>query len=254
MIEVKNVSFSYGKTPAVKDVTLDLLPGRFYAIVGPNGSGKTTLLKLLARLSQPQTGLLTLDGKPYPDHGRKEFARLLALLPQGRNVPNMRVYDLVACARFPYLDLSRNLAETDHAAVRSALQATNTEVFAGKHLKTLSGGQRQRVYMAMLRAQETPYVLLDEPTTHLDIAAKLQTIQLLREMTGSGKCVAAVLHELDLALKYADEIIVMDQGTVLSQAGPIETAASGILETAFGIRCRSLALDSGVEYLFEPLL
>ncbi len=250
MIELQTVSFSYGKTPVLSEISLALEPGKLYAVLGPNGCGKTTLMKLLARLEQPKSGTIFLDGKS--DYSRNEFAKRLALMPQGRNIPDTTVFELVCCGRYPHTDFSRRLREADFQIVEIALKATDSDTLAHKRLKKLSGGERQRAYLAMLLAQDTPYVLLDEPTTHLDIACAFQTMELLKQMRDSGKCVVAVLHDLDLALKYADEILLMHRGKLLSKASPEQTVESGMLDRVFGVRCIPIIRDGQREYLFNP--
>ncbi len=253
MIKLENISFAYGKQAVLKNICLSLEPGKIYAVIGPNGSGKTTLIKLLSSLLKPKNGELNLDGKPYGSFGRKDFAKQVALLPQGRNTPDISVYDLVSCGRYPYLDISRKLTEADKQAVSEALIITDTERFADRNVKKLSGGERQRVYMAMLYAQNTPYVLLDEPTTHLDISYGFQIMNMLMEMKMQGKCVVAVLHDLNFALKFADEVILMKGGEIISSATPEETVASKKIQTAFGVSCEKCFTESGeTEFVFKP--
>lgn len=253
MIKVCGVSFAYGKAEILKNISLEFGKGKLYAIVGPNGCGKTTLIKLLSGLNKPKAGSLTLDGQPYSDFKRKEFAKHTALLPQGRNIPNMSVYDFVACGRFPHLGATRRLTAEDEASINTALKSTGTEMFAEKSLRKLSGGERQRVYIAMLLAQNSPYLLLDEPTTHLDISAKFDILSLMCNIKQNGKCVIAVLHDLELALKYSDEIILMLDGEVLSKASPCETVKSGLLNDAFKVNCKAVELDGETRYFFNNL-
>lgn len=251
MIEVKDVSFSYDKEPVLKNVSLALAPGKFYAVVGPNGSGKTTLIRLLSRLSQPDSGQLLLDGKSHAEFERKDFARRLAMLPQSRPVPAISVRELVSHGRFPHLQMSRKLSAEDRRIVERALREAGAEGLACRSVKELSGGQRQRAYLAMLLAQDTPYVLLDEPTTYLDVSAQFTVMDTLQQMSRSGKCVAAVLHDLSLALQYCDELIVMEQGELRASAPPKELADSGVLDRVFNIRCLPLEYKGKTEYVFH---
>ncbi len=251
MIEVKNVSFAYGKAKILKELDLKLEQGKLYAIIGPNGSGKTTLIKLLSAQGKPAEGELFLDEKPYRAFGRKEFAKKVALLPQGRNTPDISVYDLVCHGRYPYLDFTRKMTEADITTVEAALKETDTESFAERNVKSLSGGERQRVYMAMLYAQDTPYVLLDEPTTHLDISYQFQIMQTLEQMKSAGKCVVAVLHELSMALRYADEIILVSEGKIISIADSQKTIDSGNLKRVFGAECYAVECNGKKEYFFS---
>ena len=251
MIEVKNLSFSYGKGRILSDISAKFEKGYFYAIIGANGSGKTTLINNLSRIVKPTSGEIFIDGTDYKDISRKEFAKKVSLLPQGRNVPNMSAFDLVSAGRYPYLDLSRNLSDEDVKIVNISMQMTDTEKFADKNLKRLSGGERQRVYLAMLAAQNTDYILLDEPITHLDMASEYKTLNLLADMSSKGKCVIAVLHNLPLALEYADEICVVDKGKIVKTGTPKEIAGSNVFEEFFGIQCKTINTDGKDRYIFQ---
>lgn len=250
MIEAQNVSFSYAKKDILKGVSLKLDNGKLYALIGPNGCGKTTLINLFARLSSPKDGEIFLNGTNYDSIDRKTFAQKVALLPQGRNIPNMSVYDFVSCGRFPYLDFTRKLNEKDKEIINSALEETDTKIFADKLLKKLSGGERQRVYIAMLLAQNTDHILLDEPTTHLDISAKFDIMNLLSKIKNDGKCVVTVLHDIEFALKYADEIILMSNGEIISKASAEETVNSDLFKSVIGVECQSFTIDGKTVYNF----
>ncbi len=250
MIEAAHLNFSYGKQPILHDISLSFEKGKLYAIIGPNGSGKTTLLHTLARL-RSATGTLTLDNRCYSSIPRKDFAKKLALLPQERHIPDLRVLDLVSAGRFPYLDLSRRLSEADMEIVKSAMKSTEVDAFAEKHLKALSGGERQRAYLAMLTAQNTPYVLLDEPTSHLDISCAFEVMKLLCRMRDEGKCVIAVLHDLSLALRYADELIVMKNGKTEAAACASSLLQSGVIEKTFGVTCQMIRQKGVPVYVFD---
>ncbi len=250
MIKMKDISFAYGKKQVLKDISLTFETGKLYAIIGPNGSGKTTFIHLLARLAKANSGKLWLDGELYEHIDRKAFAKQVAMLPQDRNIPDMTVYDLVACGRFPHLDLSRKLSAEDVRAVRAALHATGAADFLEKAVKQLSGGERQKAYIAMLLAQNSPCILLDEPTTHLDISAKFDIMKLLCEIRNNDKCVIAILHDLDLALQYADEIILMKEGSVLCHEIPQKIMESGNLERVFGVKCESVTQNGQRIYYF----
>ena len=252
MIQLDNLSFSYGGQTVLHNLSAIFTPGKLYAVLGPNGSGKTTLIRLLGRLLQPDSGSLCLDSKPYASYGRKEFARQLALLPQTRPIPAISVQDLVSHGRFPYLGLSRTLGKDDLDAVERAMAAVNVQAFAGRDLRQLSGGERQRVYLALLLAQDTRYVLLDEPTTYLDASAQFSVMENLKCMSQDGKCVIAVLHDLNLALSFADEICLLDQGRIAAFGAPEALVEQGVLDRVFSIRCRSVVVDGIKEYIIRP--
>ncbi len=235
MIKADKLSFFYGKKQVLKDISLEFEQGKLYVIVGTNGSGKTTLLHALARLHKAK-GSLALDGEAYENISKREFAKKLAILPQERIIPDMSVFDFVSAGRYPYLDISRRLTDSDTDAVKCAMKKTGTEGFANINLKKLSGGERQRAYIAMLMAQDTPYVLLDEPTSHLDISHAFEVMELLSEMRNDAKCVVAVLHDLSLALKYADEITVLQNGEIKTRGTPSDIAQSGYIESVFGVK------------------
>lgn len=252
MIQLDDLNFSYGGRTVLHNLSAAFSPGKLYAVLGPNGSGKTTLIRLLSRLLLPDSGSLTLDGKSYESYGRKEFARQLALLPQTRPIPAISVQDLVSHGRFPYLGLSRTPGKDDLDAVERAMAAVNVQAFAGRDLRQLSGGERQRVYLALLLAQDTRYVLLDEPTTYLDASAQFSVMENLKCMSRDGKCVIAVLHDLNLALSFADEICLLDQGRIAAFGAPEALVEQGVLDRVFSIRCRSVVVDGIKEYIIRP--
>lgn len=252
MIQLDNLSFSYGGQTVLHNLSAIFTPGKLYAVLGPNGSGKTTLIRLLGRLLQPDSGSLCLDSKPYASYGRKEFARQLALLPQTRPIPAISVQDLVSHGRFPYLGLSRIPSKADQAAVAQAMEAVNVQSFANRDLRQLSGGERQRVYLALLLAQDTRYVLLDEPTTYLDASAQFAVMENLKRMRQSGKCVVTVLHDLNLALSFCDELCVLNQGRIVAFGAPEAMVDDGVLDRVFSIHCRPVIVDGVKEYIIRP--
>ena len=252
MIQLDNLCFSYGGEAVLHDLSASFSPGKLYAVLGPNGSGKTTLIRLLGRLLPPDCGCLSLDGRSYASYGRKEFARRLALLPQTRPIPAISVQDLVSHGRFPYLGLSRTPGKNDQAAVAQAMAAVNVQALAERDLRQLSGGERQRVYLALLLAQDTRYVLLDEPTTYLDASAQFAVMDNLKRMSQSGKCVITVLHDLNLALSFCDEICLLDRGRIAAFGPPEEIVSAGVLDRVFSIRCRPVFVDGIREYIIRP--
>lgn len=252
MIRLDDLTFSYGGQTVLHNISASFAPGKLYAVLGPNGSGKTTLIRLMSRLLLPESGSLRLDGKPYAGYGRKEFARQLALLPQTRPIPAISVQDLVSHGRFPYLGLSRTPGEADQAAVAQAMAAVNVQSFAERDLRQLSGGERQRVYLALLLAQDTHYVLLDEPTTYLDASAQFAVMENLKRMSQSGKCVIAVLHDLNLALRFCDELFILHQGRLAASGAPEAMVESGVLDKVFSIHCRCVLVDGAKEYIIRP--
>lgn len=252
MIRLENINFSYTDHPVLSDITLEFEKGKLYAVIGPNGCGKTTLLNVIARLITPNNGGLSIDSKAYREHKRKDFAKKLAYMPQHPTGTDMTVADYVTYGRFPHLGISRKLSQVDKHAVTAALKKTDTYRFSERCVNELSGGERQRVHIAMLLAQDTPYILLDEPTAYLDIANRFSVFRLLQAIKDEGKCVIAVLHELDSALKYSDEIIVLNDGKAIIKGSTDDIMNSGYIESVFGVACKAVDIDSKKEYLILP--
>ncbi len=235
MIAVENLSFGYGGAPLLTDVSFTLPDGCVTGVIGPNGSGKTTCLKLCARLLRPGAGRVLVGGKPAEGYDAKAFARTLAFLPQSRPVPMITVRALVSHGRFAYLGMARRLTPRDVAAVDRALEITGMRDCAGRELRTLSGGQRQKAYLAMLIAQGTQHLLLDEPTTYLDIRHQLELGALIRSLRDEGRCVAVVMHDLNQVLRLCDRVLVISEGRLLYQGGADGLCESGCVERAFGV-------------------
>lgn len=234
------VSLGYGKRSISSDLTVSIPAGSFTAIVGPNASGKSTLLRALARLLAPSTGTVLLDGRDLTAFGTKELARSLGLLPQTSIAPEgIRVADLVARGRFPHQKTFDRWSSLDEAAVAAAMNATGITDLSGRHVDELSGGQRQRVWVAMVLAQQTDVLLLDEPTTFLDIAHQISALELFQDLNArEGHTLVAVLHDLNQAARYASHIIAMSDGQVVASGAPREVITVEIVERVFGIRCR----------------
>ncbi len=217
---------------------VEIPAGSFTVIVGPNACGKSTLLRALARLLRPTTGQVLLDGRAISDLPTKEIARRLGLLPQTSLAPDgIRVSDLVARGRHPHQTILRQWSHTDQAAVAAALAATGTTELAGRLVDELSGGQRQRVWVAMLLAQESPTMLLDEPTTFLDIAHQYDLLRLFHGLHAEGRTVVAVLHDLNQAARFADHMIMMRDGEIVASGDPSTIVTAERVEEVFGLPC-----------------
>ncbi|KGI68562.1 ABC transporter ATP-binding protein [Mycolicibacterium rufum] len=239
-LRAEHLSIGYGDTPIVSDVTLAVRDGGVTVIVGPNACGKSTLLRGLARLLRPADGRVVLDGNDIAALHTKEVARRLGLLPQSSLAPDgITVADLVSRGRFPHQKLLRQWSTDDEAAVADAMRLTGVGELAGRLVDELSGGQRQRVWVAMVLAQQTPLLLLDEPTTYLDIAHQVELLDLFAELNrGHGHTVVAVLHDLNHACRYADEIVVMKSGRVVARGVPGTLMTSELVEDVYGLRCQ----------------
>lgn len=247
MFELQEVSVGYGGVPVLQNVSFTAQSGQITALVGTNGCGKTTLLKAVARQLPLLGGSITLQGRPLSAYGRKEYARTAAFMPQVRNIPEITVQGLVSHGRFPYLGLSRQMTAKDRAIVRQAMEQTGVDRWAERDLRELSGGERQRVYLAMALAQGGDAILLDEPTTYLDVAAQFELLEMLRGLADQGKTVILVLHDLAQALQYSDRVAVLSSGMLTAFDMPANLFAQGILDAIFGVTlCRA---PEGTYYL-----
>lgn len=240
-LEAHNLTAGYGEKRVIENLDVAIPDGEFTVIVGPNACGKSTLLKSLARLIEPSRGEVRLDGKPIGSYGSKEVARKLSLLPQNPVVPDgITVEDLVARGRFPYQSLFSQWSKADREAVDAAMERTNVAHLRHRRVTDLSGGQRQRVWLALVLAQNTPVVLLDEPTTYLDIAHQVEVLNVARDLYRQGTTVVAVLHELTLAFRYASHLIVMRDGAICAQGRVEDVVSEELLQEVYGIECEIL--------------
>ena len=235
----RDLTLAYEERVVSRGLGLTIAPASFTVVVGPNGCGKSTLLRALARTLRPRAGQVLLDGVPLAELRTRQIARRLALLPQGPVAPEgITVGDLVARGRYPHQGLLRQWSAADARAVEAALTATETTALRDRHVATLSGGQRQRVWLAMALAQETDLLLLDEPTTFLDIAHQYEVMDLLARLHTEGRTLVAVLHDLNQAARYASDLVVMAEGVVVAQGPPAEVLTAELVEAVFGLPVR----------------
>lgn len=234
MLEARNLSAGYPGRAVLAGVSLAARPGRVLALLGPNGCGKSTLLRTMAGLLPPLGGEVLLDGRR--DYSPRQAARRIAYLPQSRTAPNITVRRLVLHGRFPYLSYPRRYGREDYEAVDRALAAADALDLADRPLPELSGGQRQKAYLAMALAQETEAILMDEPTTFLDIRHQLEVLALVRRLAEEGRGVVLALHDLCLALTAADDVAVLGEGRLLALGGPEAVYQSKVLERVMGVR------------------
>jgi iron complex transport system ATP-binding protein len=241
MIVAEGLCLGYDGPDVVHEVDLDVAAGSFTALVGANACGKSTLLRGLARLLTPRAGRVTLGGADVARIAPRALARRVAVLPQSPVAPEgIRVADLVAHGRYPHQGLFRAHRSDDRAVVARTLAATGTADLAERRVDELSGGQRQRVWLAMVLAQEPEVLLLDEPTSALDVAHQVEVLDVLRDQARAGRTVVLVSHDLTLAARYADELVVMAEGRVVARGEPTTTLTEDVVERAFGIRARVL--------------
>jgi iron complex transport system ATP-binding protein len=233
-----SLRLAYGDRTVAEGLDLEIPAGRVTALVGPNACGKSTALRALARLLKPAGGTVRLDGEDIASLSARDFALRLALLPQTPSAPDgITVRDLVARGRTPHQRWWRQWTSADEKAVDSALTATGCADLAQRTLDELSGGQRQRVWIAMALAQDTPVLLLDEPTTYLDLAHQVDVLELVAELNRSeGRTVVMVLHELNLACRYADHLIALRDGTVVAAGPPSEIVTPDLVHEVFALR------------------
>ncbi|KAA0102335.1 ABC transporter ATP-binding protein [Mycolicibacterium sp. P1-18] len=236
----RDLSLGYGGTAIVEGLTVDVAAGAVTAIVGPNACGKSTLLRGLARLMSPAAGQVILDGSDITRLKTKDVARKLGLLPQSSIAPEgITVADLVTRGRFPHQTMLRQFSRDDQQAVADAMAATGVTAIAGRPVDQLSGGQRQRVWIAMVLAQQTPLILLDEPTTFLDIAHQIELLDLFGDLNAEqGRTIVAVLHDLNHACRFADQIIAMKAGSIVAQGNPAEVITAALVEEVYGLKCQ----------------
>ncbi|MCW4467202.1 ABC transporter ATP-binding protein [Glutamicibacter sp. MNS18] len=238
VLRARNLSLGYGRNTVIKDLDLEIENGKFTAVIGPNGCGKSTLLSALARLLAPQHGEVTLDGKPVGSWKPKAYARKVSLLSQESVAPSgITVAQLVARGRFPHQAMFAQHNAEDDAAVREALAATGTLSLATRRLADLSGGQRQRIWVATTLAQRAPIMLLDEPTTFLDVAHQVDLLDLFAAQRRQGHTVVAVLHDINQAIRYADTVVLLDRGRIVAHGDPRQVINAQNLGTVFGVDC-----------------
>jgi iron complex transport system ATP-binding protein len=233
------LTLAYDRRVVVEDLDVRITDGSFTVIVGPNACGKSTMLRSLARVLKPQAGAVYLDGQAIASYPAKYVAKQLGMLPQSPIVPTgIVVEELVARGRFAHQRLLRQWSPEDEAAVKDAMRQTEVSDLADRFVDELSGGQRQRVWLAMALAQQTPLLLLDEPTTFLDLSHQFEVLDLCAELHEQGRTIVAVLHDLNHAGRYATELIVMKEGSIVAQGPPATVMTAALVEEVFSIPCR----------------
>ncbi|HEX6682262.1 MAG TPA: ABC transporter ATP-binding protein [Candidatus Limnocylindrales bacterium] len=237
-LQAEALQAGYDERTVLDGLTVRIPPGKLTVIIGPNACGKSTLLKALARLLKPRGGSVLLDGRSIHELPPREVAQRLGVLPQAPLVPEgITVADLVARGRQPYQRWWRQWSAEDQAAIGDAMAKADIGDLAERHVDELSGGQRQRVWIAMALAQQTEALLLDEPTTFLDLAHQVDVLNLLRRLQRGGRTVVAVLHDLNQAARYADHVIAMRDGRIAAEGPPSDVVSVGLVRDVFGLEC-----------------
>lgn len=242
----RQITVAYRDRVVLDQLSLDIPDGAFSVIIGANGSGKSTLLRALARIIAPVRGSVLLDGADISAYHTREVARRLGLLPQDSAVPDdITVFDLVSRGRYPHQGFLKRWSAADDLAVAEALAATGLDGLADRFVDELSGGQRQRAWISLVLAQQTPLMLLDEPTRALDIAHQIELLDLMRRLNRDhGRTLVAVLHDLNQAFRYADHLIAMQNGVIVAQGTPTALVSPAFVEGLFGLR--SVVIDDPV--------
>ncbi|MFG3688432.1 ABC transporter ATP-binding protein [Micromonospora sp. NPDC047740] len=236
----ETLTLGYDRRTVAEDLTLAVPDRSFTVIIGPNACGKSTLLRALARLLRPTRGTVLLDGADIHRRPARQVARTLGLLPQSAVAPDgITVAELVARGRYPHQGLLRQWSREDERVVAEAMTATGVTALADRPVDELSGGQRQRVWIAMALAQQTPLLLLDEPTTYLDIAHQVEVLDLCARLhEEQGRTVVAVLHDLHQAARYATHLVALRDGRVVAAGDPRRIVTAELVEEVFGLPCR----------------
>ncbi|MCX5408177.1 ABC transporter ATP-binding protein [Streptomyces sp. NBC_00335] len=242
-LTAENVTLGYDQRVIAENLSVEIPDNSFTVIVGPNACGKSTLLRALSRMLKPTVGRVLLDGQAIGSMPAKKVAKTLGLLPQSSIAPDgITVSDLVSRGRYPHQGLLRQWSGEDERIVKESMASTGVAELADRAVDELSGGQRQRVWIAMALAQQTPLLLLDEPTTYLDIQHQIEVLNLCAELhEEQGRTLVAVLHDLNHAARYATHLIAMRDGKVVAEGAPAEVVTAELVERVFGLRCQVIS-------------
>ncbi len=243
VLETRSLHLAYDRRTVVEDLSLSIEAGTVTTFIGPNGCGKSTILKALGRILHPAAGEVRLEGTPLREMSTREVARRLAILPQTPVAPSgTSVVDLVMRGRNPHQSWARPWSRQDAQAADEALALTGLTDLAGRDIATLSGGQRQRAWIALVVAQAAPTLLLDEPTTYLDLGHQLDVLRLVRRLNREqGTTAVMVLHDISLAARYSDRLVAVRDGRVVADGTPAEVLTPEVVAAAFDVKVRVVA-------------
>ena len=250
MLHINNLSVGYHK-PILSELSFAPVAGQLTVLLGTNGSGKSTLMKTLAGLIPPLSGTIMLDSHNLQQLLPQQLAKKISVLPQMRQVPEMTVEQFVTLGRFPHRGYFSPLTLADKQHIAQSIEQCGLGAFTKRYITTLSGGERQRAYVALCLAQDTDIILLDEPTTFLDIRHQYEVLELLRQLCTQGKTLVMVLHDLALALDYSNSILLLHEGHLLSNSSPAELLSSNNLERVFGVQTHTLEKAGKNYYTFS---
>ncbi|HQD51348.1 ABC transporter ATP-binding protein [Defluviitalea raffinosedens] len=253
MIKLKNITAGYNNVEVIKNINIAFEEASITTIIGKNGCGKTTLLKTAANILKAFKGEVILKDRNISSFSNKELAKKLSFLPQIRKVPNITVYNLVMHGRYPYLDFLRVPQQKDKEIVQKTIEDMALGKYINKNIYELSGGQRQKVYIAMLLAQDTDIIFLDEPTTYLDINHQLEILEIIKRLKKMGKTIVMVLHDLNNALSYSDKICLMDKGEIVIYDSPEKVFESREIDRVFKVYSSQITFEDEMpkQYLFN---
>ena len=253
MIELKNVCAGYDGKTVLHDANVSFEPGKITVLVGPNGCGKSTLLKSIVRINPHSSGEVLIGGVSIQKMEQKQLARNVAYLAQNKKAPDISVMKMVLHGRFAHLSYPRKYRQKDIEIAKNALKWAGMEAESEKIVSKLSGGMQQKVYIAMALAQDADTILMDEPTTYLDVVHQLRLMEMARQLAKAGKAVVMVLHDLTQALQIADQVVVLKEGKIIAQGTLDEIYESGSLQRAFGVEVERVHTKSGWHYLCSLL-
>jgi len=252
MIKFQNVAYSYDKTTFIENINIDFDRGKITTLIGPNGCGKSTLLKLGARILEPQKGKVLFCDTDIKTLKPKEYAQRVAVLLQSNYPPGITVENYVLSGRYPHVAFLNSFSKQDRDIAWHAMDVTGCQAFWNKNVNQLSGGERQKVFIAMAIAQDTEVILLDEPTTHMDINVSYEIMELVLQLNKDmGKTIIMVLHDLNMAFNYSHKMILMDDGKIIAQNKPEAMAASLELEEVMYVKTRQFSAEGNAYYCFD---